>query len=150
MVRLEPAARMLESRIRAVSFAPRGVCRYRSGMSDTSTTGPTKTEEEIKQVTERVQKLVSLAADKSGDGDDGPSNEARNAAIQAVRLMSENKLIMIDQKSLESLGRKLRDAQQALAREKQKNGKDKVQNMIIGAVAGAVVGPKLGFFRAGR
>jgi hypothetical protein len=82
-------------------------------------------------VIEKVQNLVALAQSDN-------ENEARNAALSAVRLMTEHKLAVVPQEDLEKAKAFVENAQKLLATAKDK----KTQNMMMGAA--------LGFFAAKR
>jgi phosphoserine phosphatase len=80
---------------------------------------------------EKVQKLVALASD--GDED---SEEARTAALQAVRLMKEHNLAVIDEDALNK-AMKLVEGARDLAKNAKAEGQKQI---LIGAALGYVFG----------
>jgi hypothetical protein len=100
--------------------------------------------EAVQKTVETVQHLIALAQDE-GTTDE----EARTAALRAVRLMKENSLSVIGgdasaiEEALSGAQKAVETARAEVAAERQQ-GK---QKMILGAVAGFVLGPMLGKIR---
>lgn len=87
---------------------------------------------EQQQVLKRVSDLVRLAQD-------GETEEARTAAMQATRLMREHKLFIVPESEIQRIRTVIGDAT-ALAEQHEREG---TQKLLIGAVLGALVGRKL-------
>ena len=85
--------------------------------------------EDSKAIVERVQDLCKLAASDN-------ENEARSAAMQAVRLMNEHELAFVPRKDLDR-AMKMIDGAQALAKSAEEKAN---QKLVVGLVAGAFLG----------
>lgn len=94
-----------------------------------------KNAEESTKIVERVQKLVSLAAD--GDTDEG-TEEERTAAIKAVKLMAEHKLSVVPESEMQRAQKIIGEAKEIVQRIRAE-GQNK---MLLGAA--------LGYFLGGR
>jgi hypothetical protein len=88
----------------------------------------TKTTEDI---VERVQNLCRLAQNEN-------ENEARSAAMQAVRLMNEHELAFVPKAQLEHAMKAIQGAQELAKQAKAESTK----NMLLGGLIGAFVGKK--------
>ena len=86
---------------------------------------------DVAKVEEDVQKLVSLAVDAPED-DEGRTNEARNAALQAVKMMHDNGLILVRADRVSTLENRLKRANAEIVR-LQKDGTSKV---VLGGAIG--------------
>lgn len=82
----------------------------------------------------KIEKLVALATDT----DDDDNEEARTAAVQAVRLMREHDLALVPKKDLDN-ARQFVEGAQALAR---KADQAKWQHMGIGFAAAMFLNKK--------
>lgn len=87
-------------------------------------------------VLDRVQKLLAHAQSTNAE----ESEEARTAAIQVTRMMKEHKLVLVPLDEIERVKKVIGDAQ-ALAKQHES---ESTQKMLIGAVAGVLLGPMLG------
>lgn len=85
------------------------------------------------EVLEKVGKLITLSQSDNEE-------EARTAAMQATRLMKEHKLVLVPQSEIDRIKTVIGDAN-ALA--KRYEG-EATQKMLIGALAGFMVGKKGG------
>ena len=83
------------------------------------------------EVLEKVGKLVALAQSENEE-------EARNAAITATRLMKEHKLVLVPQLEIDRIKTVIGEAT-ALAK---RHEGEATQKMLIGALAGFMVGKK--------
>jgi nicotinamide mononucleotide adenylyltransferase len=77
----------------------------------------------------RVQDLVRLAQD--GDGE-----ENRTAAVKAMAMMKELQLVLVPKSEIERVERVLKEVGG------EQRGND-MKNMLIGALAGAILGPSV-------
>jgi hypothetical protein len=82
-------------------------------------------------IVERVQNLCRLAQNEN-------ENEARNAAMQAVRLMNEHDLAFVPKADLEKAMKAISGAQELAKQAKAESTK----NMLLGGLIGAFVGKK--------
>jgi hypothetical protein len=89
-----------------------------------------------KQIIDRVQKLVNLAQSVE-DGE--PTEEARTAAIQAVRLMNEHQLTVVPQVELENVQKVIAGAQAAM----RKASSERTKNIAIGFGLSMLFGGKM-------
>lgn len=87
------------------------------------------------ELLERVRNLVKLAAD-----DEASPEEARTAAFQAARLMSENDLTIVPKKELDQVVEKIDGMREELA---QGRKRERV-NMFMAAVGGWLASDYLG------
>lgn len=85
------------------------------------------------EVLETVGKLIALSHSDNGE-------EARTAAMKATRLMKEHKLVLVPQSEIDRIKKVIGDAQ-ALAT---KQEGEATQKMMIGALAGFLIGKKGG------
>jgi hypothetical protein len=79
-------------------------------------------------IVEKVQKLVALATSDNEE-------EARTAAVQAARLMSEHKLVVVPKEDVER-------AQAFVAGVQKRAKEEKMSNMALGAVLGVFLSKK--------
>jgi Protein of unknown function (DUF2786) len=82
-----------------------------------------------KEILDRVGKLVALAQSDNEE-------EARSAAVQATRLMKDHRLVLVPQSEIDRIKTVIGEAQ-ALA---QKHESSATQKMMLGALAGFLVG----------
>lgn len=82
---------------------------------------------------QKAQKLVALA-------NSAEEEEARTAAVQLARLMKEEELVLVPKSEIDRVNKVLGDAT-ALAKQQQGEG---MKKMMVGAVVGALILPKLG------
>jgi hypothetical protein len=105
-------------------LVPVRVARYRRRMA-----------KDYRDAIEKVRKLVKLA--QSEDNGE-PTEEARTAAVQAVRLMKEHDLVLLPQDELRRVEQRIEGLQRAM---KEKSQKD----MILGGLLGAVLAKQFRF-----
>ena len=82
---------------------------------------------------QKAQKLVALA-------NSAEEEEARTAAVQLARLMKEEELVLVPKSEIDRVNKVIGDAT-ALAKQQQSEG---MKKMMVGAVVGALILPKLG------
>ncbi len=88
---------------------------------------PEAEQEATRSVTEQLQKLVALAQQEN-------QNEARNAAIAAVRLMAKHEIVVMPRAEFEKVTALMEAAKKARARAKS----ERTKNMVVGALLGHV------------
>jgi len=86
------------------------------------------------KVLQKVHDLVKLAA--SGD-----TEEARNAAVSATKLMKEHELVLVPKAEIQRV-EKMVEGAQALAKQYKD---EKMQNMLVGGVVGLLLSKQLKF-----
>ena len=79
----------------------------------------------------KVGKLLALAQDND-------SEESRNAAIQAARLMKQHRLALVPEEEIERIRKVVGEGQQLAA----KYQAEATQKMMLGALAGYLFGQK--------
>lgn len=95
-----------------------------------------KQQAEADNVTDKVQQLVALATDNDNE------NEATNAALAAVRLMSEHELTVLPKKDLERAQQVINGAADLVRKAEEKaNGK-----LVVGVIAGMLLGGRTKLF----
>jgi hypothetical protein len=91
------------------------------------------------EIVEKVQKLVALAqSQEKGEA----TEEARSAAVQVVRLMKENDLVIVPKADLEAAHKAVEGAQ-LLRKEVKKAKRD---GLVMGFIGAQVLGGKGGLF----
>jgi hypothetical protein len=99
-------------------------------MSDSTANGTNgATKRHTPEVVDKVEKLIALATDNANE------EEARNAAVAAVKLINDAKLHLIPEADLENVLKAVDGAKRANERA---NGR-----MLIGLIIGAVVAKKV-------
>lgn len=86
-----------------------------------------------KAIVEKVQNLGKLALSTDEKGE--PTNEARNAAVQVMRIMKENELVVVPRSEIQRMVQGVAELEAAKA-EKQKN-------LLIGVALGYFGGKSL-------
>ena len=100
-----------------------------------TTASSTKDVKDVEKTIETVQKLVALGVTEDGGE---PTEEARTAAVQAVRLIHDNALVCVPKADMDR-ALKMVEGSKELARRAKAEGQ---KNMLLGAALGFVLGGK--------
>ena len=84
-------------------------------------------------IVEKVEKLVNLALDED-------TEEARTAAMKAIKLIDEHKLTFITPEQLESARKAIEGARELAKR----GSEERMQNILLGAALGYFGGKQFG------